>query len=73
MKVWLKVEDMVIIDTVNGKAMMVTVKKRNGRYTRAWITTIIEMNLTLKNASKGTKDIKSLGGKDCRKDKTDVL
>ena len=38
----------MIIDTVNGKAMIVTLKKQNGTYTRTWTTKIIQRNLTLK-------------------------
>ena len=29
-KVWMKVEDMLLVDTENGKAMIVTLKKLNG-------------------------------------------
>ena len=49
---------MPIIDTVNGKAMIIDLTDRNGSLIKAWTTKIIEKNITLKNASKDKKNFK---------------
>ena len=47
----------MIVDTVNGKAMIAVLTKKNGISVTAWTRKIIEQNLKLKNASTGTKTV----------------
>ena len=70
-KTWMKIVDMGILDTVNGKSMIIELQKRDGTIIKAWTTKIIEKNITLKNSSKSNKNIyiMSLGEKTSKKSK----
>ena len=69
---WMKVDDMTTLDTINGKAMIVYPKKRDGIVIKAWTTKLIGKYLTVKMASNdGSKNlyIMSLGEKTAEKSK----
>ena len=69
---WLMIMGMDIVNTINGKSMIVYLKDRNSTLIKAWTTKIIEKNIMLKNTSKDEKKklfIMSLGMKTAEKTK----
>ena len=53
---WMKVDDMTTLDTINGKTIIVYLKKSDGTVIKAWTTKIMSKNLYIMSLGEKTAD-----------------
>ena len=65
MQTWLRVVETRTVNTVNGKATIVVLHRRDGTQITAWTTKLIATNIATKQLAQGDKNlfIKSIGKK----------